>query len=176
MGERLTRLLDHPASRASFTRPPAPVLVWEAAPRERTTPELLWVTNPKIRVDQPSDDPLVYRVEKATKQNAFGLGITLGRATNNDIVVDDPSVSRFHAYLQLDPHSKIWHVIDAESSTGTFVGGERLAPRRPAPLADRSVFTVGHVELRFLAPDSFESFLRTWLRPRRTPPKGTPAR
>jgi pSer/pThr/pTyr-binding forkhead associated (FHA) protein len=164
MGERLSRLLESPASRAAYTNSSAPVLVWEAAPRERTSPELLWVTNPKIRIDRPSNDPLVYRVEKASKQNAFGLGITLGRATNNDVVVDDPSVSRFHAYLQLDRHSHVWHLVDAESSTGTFVGGERLAPRRPAPLADRSVFTAGHVELRFLTPESFSSFLQTWPR------------
>jgi len=169
MGERLTHLLDHPGKRAAFSTPPVPVLVWEAAPPDRTTPELLWVTNPKIRIDRSSDDPLAYRVEKSSKQNAFGLGITLGRATNNDIVVDDPSVSRFHAYLQLDNHSHVWHLVDAESSTGTFVGGERLAPRRPAPLADRSAFTMGHVELRFFVPDSFEYFLRTW--PRQTPPR-----
>ncbi|HVE85725.1 MAG TPA: FHA domain-containing protein [Myxococcales bacterium] len=162
MGERLTRLLDHAATHTAFTSPPVPVLVWEAAPRERTSSDLLWVTNPKIRVDRPSNDPLLYRVEKASRQNAFGLGITLGRATNNDVVVDDPSVSRFHAYLQLDGHSKVWHVVDAESSTGTFVGGERLAPRRPAPLADGAVFTVGHVELKFLSPESFGGFLKAW--------------
>lgn len=163
MGERLTRLLDQPANRATFARSQAPVLVWEAAPRERTSPELLWVTNPRIRIDRPSNDPLVYRVQKsASKSNAFGLGVTLGRAANNDIVVDDPSVSRFHAYLQLDGHSHVWHVVDAESSAGTFVGGSRLPPRRPAPLADGCVFTVGHVHLKFLTPESFEIFLRTW--------------
>src|SRR4051812_2257457 len=164
MGERLTRLLDSPANRAAYANFSAPLLVWEGAPHQRTTSELLWVTNPKIRIDRPSNDPIVYRVEKASKQNAFGLGITLGRAANNDIVVDDPSVSRFHAYLQLDNHSRVWHLVDAESSTGTFVGGERLAPRRPAPLADRSMFTVGHVELRFLTPESFDSFVRSWPR------------
>lgn len=165
MGERLTQLLDRPAKRAAFSKHPTPVLVWEGAPRERVSQELLWVTNPKIRIDPPSNDPLIYRVEKSAKQNAFGLGITLGRATNNDIVVDDPSVSRFHAYFQQDGHSKFWHLVDAESSTGTFVGGGRLAPRRPAPLADGAVFVVGHVELKFLTPESFESFLRSWPRP-----------
>jgi len=161
MGERLNRLLERPESRAAFLTPPVPVLVWEAAPRERTSKELLWVTNPRIRLNLPSDDPLVYRVEKSTsKSNAFGLGVTLGRAANNDVVVDDPSVSRVHAFLQLDGHSRVWHVLDAESSAGTFVGGERLAPGRPAPLADGAVLLLGHVELRFLAPGSFEAYLR----------------
>ena len=80
MGERLTRLLDSPANRAAYANSSAPLLVWESAPHQRTTSELLWVTNPKIRIDRPSNDPIVYRVEKASKQNAFGLGITLGRA------------------------------------------------------------------------------------------------
>src|SRR5262245_30999115 len=155
MGERLTRLLDSPANRAAYTNSSAPVLVWEGAPHERTTSELLWVTNPKIRIDLPSDDPLVYGVEKASKQNAFGLGITLGRATNNDVVVDDPSVSRFHAYLPLDRHRHIWHLVDDESSTATSVGGSGLAPCRAAHVAVRCAFTAGDVEMRFLMPESF---------------------
>jgi pSer/pThr/pTyr-binding forkhead associated (FHA) protein len=162
MGERLSRLLDHAATRAAFWNPPAPVLLWEGAPPPRTSPELLWVTNPKIRIDRPGNDPLIYRIEKSQRGNAFALGITLGRATNNDIVVDDPSVSRFHGYLVRDEHTKVWHMVDAESSAGTFCAGERLAPRRPAPLVDGEVIRVGLVDLTFLSPEALERYLRRW--------------
>src|SRR5262245_48104738 len=134
MSERLQRLLERPALRANFLSAEVPVLVWQGAPIEKDR-ELLWVTNPNIKTTNGGADPLVYRVEKR-KGNAFGLGITLGRATNNDIHIDHPSVSRFHAYFTHDEHNFVWHVVDAESSSGTYVGGERLPPKRPAPLQD----------------------------------------
>lgn len=170
MGERLTRLLDDAATRAAFRKAPVPVLVWENAPPPKLSQELLWVTNPKIRIERPGDDPLIYRIEKSPRGNAFGLGITLGRAVNNDLVLDDPSVSRFHAYLVLDEHSKVWHVVDAESSTGTFCAGERLAPRRPAPLADGEVVRVGLVDLTFLVPEALERYVRRRERGSGAPP------
>jgi pSer/pThr/pTyr-binding forkhead associated (FHA) protein len=162
MSNRLTNLLAAPALRAAYAMSNGPVLVWEAAPSDKASQDLLWVTNPKIKVNGPSNDPLAYRVEKTSKGNAFGLGITLGRATNNDIPVDDPSVSRFHAYFQYDEQSRIWHVVDAESSTGTFIGGERLSPKRPAPLLNGAAFTVGHVELRFFLHPGFEQYFEAW--------------
>ncbi len=46
-------------------------------------------------------EPLAVIVEK-TKDNAFQRRVTIGRTNTNDIVLDDTSVSRFHAWLQLD--------------------------------------------------------------------------
>lgn len=168
MGHRLSELI-----RSHYLDPkawsPAPVLVWHDAPPPRENPELLWVTQGNHRLDAPpAADPEILRVEKsseAEKVNAFSLGITLGRTPNNDVMIDDGSVSRFHAYFQQDPQSGVWHVVDAESSNGSYVGGVRLAPRRPAPVVDRAELQFGHVKLQFLSPQSFTRLLEEKLRP-----------
>lgn len=48
----------------------------------------------------------------------------LGRALDNDIVLDDPSVSRRHALLSIRAGN--WLLEDQGSSHGTFVNGKRV--------------------------------------------------
>ena len=53
--------------------------------------------------------------------------ITLGRTSNNDIVVPDVSISKFHAWFQrLGDRVEVG---DAGSKNGTAVNGETLPPR-----------------------------------------------
>jgi len=49
---------------------------------------------------------------------------TLGRATDNDIVISDASVSRRHASIV--PHNGGFALRDLASQNGTFVGGQRI--------------------------------------------------
>lgn len=165
MGERLSSLLERYRAVPEAVRRDLvdPVLVWEDAPAAETplTGELVWKTAPGFKPKRPGEkDPVVYFLRKtAQKNNAFGLGITLGRTNNNDLAVDDASVSRFHAYFQMDPASAVWHVVDADSSNGTFCAGERLLPGRPAPLTDGVVVGVGDVNLVFLLSSSLSSWV-----------------
>lgn len=54
----------------------------------------------------------------------------IGRATTNDIVIADTSVSRQHAQLMIDDIGQVT-IIDLNSSNGTFVNGRRVsAPTR----------------------------------------------
>ncbi|MDP3498917.1 MAG: FHA domain-containing protein [Myxococcales bacterium] len=56
----------------------------------------------------------MFFVEKVPRTgNAFALGVTIGRVESNDIIIDDSSISRFHAWLQLDA-KKGWMLCDAE--------------------------------------------------------------
>ncbi len=50
--------------------------------------------------------------------------ITIGRVKNNDIVLDDPAVSRVHAHIKFDGTS--CRVIDQNSSNGTYMANNRL--------------------------------------------------
>ena len=50
--------------------------------------------------------------------------LTLGRDASNDIVVDNPSVSRYHA--QIERVGQRYRVRDLRSSNGTFVNDERI--------------------------------------------------
>lgn len=164
MGERFSDLTArYRSSPETMRRELAdPVLVWEAAPPEEQKMEgdLIWKTAPGHKRKTGGKDPLVFQLKKGLlKKNAFGIGVTLGRTNNNDLVIDDASVSRFHCWFQIDPASGIWHVADAESSNGTWLGDERLSPDRPAPVNDGTLLGVGDVVLAFLAPASFHAWI-----------------
>ncbi len=136
-----------------------PVLVWEAAPGEKPKGITLGTVS-SYRHEPRAPDPLVFTVLKRLKKmEAFPLGVTLGRMPSNDILVDEPSVSRFHCFFQQDPHTGFWHVSDAESFNGTFCDGVRLPPSRPAPLRDRVDLRIGFIEMRFLSPVGLEGYL-----------------
>lgn len=54
-----------------------------------------------------------------------GDRLTVGSAADNDVVVDDPSVSRVHAVVQ--QMNGRWFIEDCGSRNGTSVNGRRLA-------------------------------------------------
>lgn len=164
MAERLSQLaaMLERDEEAFLDAETSPFLVWQEAPATRAH-ELVWTTVPHFehRPEPPTNDPLVFRIAKGTSShNAFGVGITLGRTANNDIAVDDPSISRFHAYFQRDEKSGVWHVVDAESFNGTFCDGVRLAVGRPAPLHDHISLEFGSVHLRFYLPEGLVGLMR----------------
>jgi hypothetical protein len=138
-----------------------PVLIWEAPPSE-SNPEEDWAPTEAGDKSRPTaTDPLVFLVEKVpNRPNPFAMGITVGRVESNDIIVDDASVSRFHAWLQLEARKKQWFLCDAESRNGTFVGEQRLTPNRKAPIADGMVLRFGDARMRFLEPESLVRHIR----------------
>lgn len=98
----------------------------------------------------------LWKVEK-TSQNAWTRRISVGRATNNDIVIRHDSVSKLHAHFHMpapaagDPGAPERCLLtDAESSNGTFVNGVLLSPESSVELkvSDRIVF--GTVSGHFL--------------------------
>jgi hypothetical protein len=77
---------------------------------------------------------------------SFPDRITIGRTTNNDVVVADHSVSRLHAYVR---RADGWVVADAGSKNGSWLDEAALEPRREMPLHARSVLRLGDVRLTF---------------------------
>jgi ABC transport system ATP-binding/permease protein len=66
----------------------------------------------------------------------------IGRATDNDIVIQDVLASRHHAYLASTPLGS--EIRDANSINGTFVNGIRVGS---AVLTEGDVVTIGNVDL-----------------------------
>lgn len=154
------------------------VASWKRDPRGTTlqlsTPVLLlerlgegaaesWERTGAIFVGQApqTNDPLVFFVEKVPRTgNAFALGVTIGRVESNDIVIDDTSISRFHAWLQQDPKSGGWLLCDAQSKNGTQLDGESLASGSKVLLRDGAVITIGQASLRFLQPKTLLELMK----------------
>ena len=64
----------------------------------------------------------------------------IGRATTNDIVIADTTVSRQHAQLMIDDIGQVT-LIDLSSSNGTFVNGRRISA--PTQLDAMDIVKVG---------------------------------
>lgn len=82
-----------------------------------------------------------FRLVSADGQLSFelraGLPLVLGRALSSDLPVLDPTVSRRHAELTIEPESVL--VRDLGSSNGTFVNGTRVTTTS-IRMGDRVVF------------------------------------
>jgi adenylate cyclase len=69
---------------------------------------------------------------------------SIGRANDNDIVLNDFSVSRRHAFLRLEPEG--WVVYDNQSTNGVKVNDQ---PVPQSVVADGDAITIGTFLLRF---------------------------
>jgi len=70
--------------------------------------------------------------------------ISVGRATNKDIVLRDSTVSKFHAWFELH-EERDFSLTDAGSTNKTTVNGEELVPRRPHHLTQGDCIKFGSV-------------------------------
>ncbi len=70
--------------------------------------------------------------------------VTLGRATNEDIVLRDAKVSRTHARIQCDERG--CRIVDLDSANGTFINGARVSD---AALSPGDVIVLGDSALRY---------------------------
>ncbi len=68
---------------------------------------------------------------------------TIGRASDNTIVWDDPSISAHHAVIELKDES--YQIIDLNSEQGTFVNHQQITPDIPYPLKERDSIRIGTV-------------------------------
>ncbi|MDJ0923450.1 MAG: FHA domain-containing protein [Acidimicrobiia bacterium] len=71
--------------------------------------------------------------------------ITIGRAPDNDVVVEDPAVSWHHAEIRVTPNNE-YELVDLSSHNGTYLNGQRVT-RTPILELDR--VAVGDHNFRF---------------------------
>jgi hypothetical protein len=90
---------------------------------------------------------LVLPVKKV--QPSFPSMITVGRTQNNDLVIEDGEISKFHAFFRVSPSGV--ELADAGSRNGTFVQQRRLEPKGPsAPVMVGDAIQFGSLEFVFL--------------------------
>jgi len=146
--------------------PTVPGLLWEAPATTMTDSEHWEMTDAGQAMMRPrAGEPLIFMVEKGpATNNPFAMGVTVGRVESNDIVVDDGSVSRFHAWLQKDERTQAWSLTDAESKNGTWVDGVQLAGKKRVTLRDGASLNFGEVLMTFRLPAALKALVGARLR------------
>ena len=103
-------------------------------------PESVHIRRAKLVVEPGTDA----EHEEIFDQNV----ITIGTLEDNDIVVDDDTVSRRHCRIIQEDDAYL--VVDLDSTNGTHVNGVRI---REAFLSPNVVFSVGNTNIRFCPVD-----------------------
>jgi FHA domain len=76
-----------------------------------------------------------------------GVAWLIGRSRNCTIVFPDPAISRCHAVLSYQPEIG-FQLMDAASSNGTLLNGQRLIAMHPRPVQDGDVITISHIPIQ----------------------------
>lgn len=72
--------------------------------------------------------------------------MSVGRTKENDLMIDDQSISKVHASLVLNPQGKLV-VADTGSTNGTFINGDRIAYGRAFAVNDGDKLKFGTVDI-----------------------------
>jgi hypothetical protein len=88
-----------------------------------------------------------------TARNIFRKGITIGRTQNNDVVILQASVSKFHAWIETNAG---YHLFDAASSSGTYANNKPISSSGEKGYSLRSgdILKIGDVSLTFFDAES----------------------
>ena len=135
--EGLTRTLQDAATEAGLHFPSPPVIRVSASPDVSTREVRVHAQNSLENLTQTSDMEVIQQEEReAIPPNAFvivnGMKIftldqpvvNIGRRLDNQLVIDDPRVSRVHAQLRAIRGRYV--IFDLDSTGGTAVNGETI--------------------------------------------------
>jgi len=125
------------------TRPPA-APAWPEPPRVEAPPP------PKTEILHKEPPQLAWLIQRSGSRvgKEFRLGevTNIGRdASQNDVVIDEPSVSRQHARIRLEAGRFVLY--DLASSNGTFVNGQQIQKQ---PLLEGDTIRFGNVDFAFM--------------------------
>jgi hypothetical protein len=100
----------------------------------------------------------LYTVFDLVADNPAATVVTLGCSSECDVQINDQSVSKLHAVVEI--RDSRWLIRDANSTAGTQVNDKMLEPNQLTPLAAGDRVTLGFVDLTFLPAMDFYQFIR----------------
>jgi hypothetical protein len=103
----------------------------------------------------------VLPLRKRTDEATFLDRISIGRATNKDIVLRHATVSKFHAWMEMGDTGELC-VADSDSTNGSMLNGKALAPRELTKVQPGDRLRFGSVECVTSEAGDFWRAIRTW--------------
>ncbi len=105
---------------------------------------------------EPSGILEIRRGDDVREYALTGQTTAIGRATDNQVVLSDPLVSRHHA--RLERADGAYHIIDLGSANGTQINGAEIEPKEQHPLKEGDNITIGGFTLALrLSPATEEA-------------------
>ena len=101
----------------------------------------------KARISLPNGSreiPLIFK--------PGGRRLNVGRASDNELTLNDASVSKIHAALLMTSEGTIL-VADTGSTNGTYINGRRIAYGESRPVEEGDVLGFGDIEVRLRKSD-----------------------
>lgn len=101
----------------------------------------------KARISLPNGSreiPLIFK--------PGGRRLNVGRASDNELTLNDASVSKIHAALMMTSEGTIL-VADTGSTNGTYINGRRIAYGESRPVEEGDVLGFGDIEVRLRKSD-----------------------
>lgn len=95
---------------------------------------------------------LIVRSDTEERYPLVAGPVTIGRARDRDITIDDNRVSRSHA--RIEPRNGGWTIVDQGSANGTRLRGHDIPPQQPRPLRAGDLIGIGPIELRVITGSS----------------------
>ena len=89
--------------------------------------------------------------------------IKIGRSTSADVVVNDYTVSKEHAWfaaMYFPDRAPRYLLMDRGSTNGTFVSGKKVPPNARMEVKSGDKVVVGRMAFVFLSPQDFYKYLR----------------
>jgi pSer/pThr/pTyr-binding forkhead associated (FHA) protein len=94
-------------------------------------------------------------------ERSVGHLVTIGRTANNDVVINDISISRFHAFAKQGADGEM-QILDANSTNGTGVNGIPVSSQGHGPASQLKAgdsVRLGQVEFTFLDARALQDFV-----------------
>jgi hypothetical protein len=113
----------------------------------------------KLEVDPYASEWRVVPVKKR-EGNPYPDRISVGRATNCDIVIRLPSISKVHAHI-LGSGPGSYKLVDNGASNATFVNGRRVESKAAVPIQVGDTISLGSLELEFVDAERLYQILRS---------------
>jgi hypothetical protein len=89
----------------------------------------------------------------------FAERVSVGRASNKDVVLRHKSVSKFHAWFETDTSGALY-VVDAESKNLTHLNAAAVVPKTKMLIAPGDFVRFGSIETFLFEPADYWSFVR----------------